>query len=200
MANRLRQKYIETIRPELKRRFGIANDMAVPRLVKISVNMGLGRAVAENNPRILEQGQKELTQLAGQLAVVTEARRAVSAFKTREGYRVGARVTLRGGRMYDFFDRLINIAMPRIRDFRGFSVKSFDGRGNYSLGIEEQTIFPEINLDRVEFTQGMDVAIVTTAKTDEQGAVLLALFGFPFRDGSVAIGGRKDDDDAAGAA
>ena len=198
MANRLHTKYREEIKPALKERFGITNDMAVPKLTKISVNMGLGRAVMENNPKILEQGHRDLTTITGQLAVVTEARKAVSQFKTREGYRVGARVTLRGERMYEFLDRLLNIAMQRIRDFRGYSIKSFDGRGNYSLGIEEQNIFPEIDADGIEFSQGMDITFVTTAKTNAEGAVLLSMFGFPFRDGDVAI--NKPDGDAAGAA
>ena len=197
MASRLKTKYLEEIKPELKKRFNIENDMAVPKLTKICLNMGLGRAVMENNPRILESGHRDMTAIAGQLAVVTEARKAVSTFKTREGYRVGSRVTLRRERMYEFLDRLINVAMPRIRDFRGYTVKSFDGRGNYSMGILEQNIFPEIDADRIEFIQGMDVNFVTTAPNDEQGQVLLALFGFPFRDGLMAM---NKDNDAAGAA
>ena len=187
---RLREQYLQTIRPALQERFGYTNHLAVPRLEKLSINMGVGRAVQENNPRLLENAHRELTQIAGQLAVITRTRMAVAAFKTREGYQVGVRVTLRGERMYEFLDRLLNVAMPRIRDFRGYSVKSFDGRGNYSLGIQEQIIFPEIDPDKVESTQGMDVAIVTTAHTDAEGEALLGLFGFPFRDGDFSVEAR----------
>ncbi len=187
---RLREQYLQTIRPALQERFGYTNHLAVPRLEKLSINMGVGRAVQENNPRLLENAHRELTQIAGQLAVITRTRMAVAAFKTREGYQVGVRVTLRGERMYEFLDRLLNVAMPRIRDFRGYSVKSFDGHGNYSLGIQEQIIFPEIDPDKVESTQGMDVAIVTTAHTDAEGEALLGLFGFPFRDGDFSVEAR----------
>jgi large subunit ribosomal protein L5 len=187
MAARLYERYRSELIPALQQDFEIKNVMAVPRLEKISINMGVGRAVSENNPKLLESAQKELTTIAGQRAVLTQARKAISNFKLREGYQIGVRVTLRGARMYEFFDRLVNVAMPRIRDFRGYSVKSFDGRGNYSLGLREQTIFPEIDPDAIGSTQGMDITIVTSAKSNEQGQALLAGLGFPFRDGKYAV-------------
>ena len=153
--------------------------------------MGVGRAVAENKPSLIESAQREMTQIVGQRAVISRTRMAVAAFKTREGYQVGVRVTLRGSRMYEFLDRLINVAMPRIRDFRGYSVKSFDGHGNYSLGVEEQIIFPEIDPDKSEDTQGMDITIVTTAKTNAEGEALLGMLNFPFRDGSFSVEARS---------
>lgn len=160
-------------------RFGYANRLAVPRLAKIVVNMGVGNA-REDKTR-LEQGQRDLAALTGQAPAVTRAKRSVAGFKIREGYPVGLKVTLRGGRMYEFLDRLVNIAIPRLRDFRGLSTRSFDGRGNYSLGIGEQLVFPEVKVDDVQVVQGMDITLCTTAQRDEEALELLRLFGMPFR-------------------
>lgn len=159
--------------------FGWKNRLSVPRLEKICLNMGVGKAI--ENPRMLEQAVRDLTTVTGQKAVVTKARRAVSAFRLRQGYQIGARVTLRGTRMYEFLDRLVNVAIPQIRDFRGMRASSFDGTGNYTFGVSEQAIFPEIEPDKVEFTLGMDITIVTTAKSDEEGRALLSALGFPFK-------------------
>ncbi len=175
---RLKQRYAEEIAPALSEEFKYANLMEVPRLTKIVVNMGVGDAT-ENKARI-EHAVRDLTQIVGQKPLVRKARRAIAGFKIREGYPVGVAVTLRGARMWEFFDRLVTIAIPRIRDFRGLSAK-LDGRGNYSFGISEQSIFPEINLDKVEHVQGMHVTFVTTAKTDQEGLALLRRLGFPFR-------------------
>ena len=177
---RLIGEYRETLAPQLMEQFGYANRLAAPRLRKICLNMGLGGAV--ENPKILDQAIEDLTTVAGQRAVPTRARMAVSTWRLRKGYKIGARVTLRGRKMYEFFDRLVNIAIPRIRDFRGMSPRSFDGRGNYSMGVEEQTVFPEVNADKMEFVLGMDITIVTSAETDEEGRALLAGLGFPFRE------------------
>ena len=174
----MRTRYREEVVPALREQFGYGNPMEVPRLSKIVVNMGLGKAV-ENKARI-EHATKELTQITGQKPTVRNAKHAIAGFKIREGYPVGVAVTLRGARMWEFFDRLVSIAIPRIRDFRGMP-KKFDGRGNYSVGIAEQSIFPEISLDRIEFVQGMHITFVTTAKTDEEGFALLQTLGFPFR-------------------
>lgn len=175
----LRQRYEEEVVPELKKRFQYKNVMQVPRLEKVVLNMGVGEAVA--NPKALDAAIGELTQIAGQKAVPTRAKKSIAAFKIRTGMAIGARVTLRGRRMYDFLDRLLNVALPRVRDFRGVSPKGFDGRGNYSLGLKEQLIFPEIDYDKVDKIRGMDVTIVTTAGTDEEGRELLRLLGMPFR-------------------
>jgi large subunit ribosomal protein L5 len=164
----------------LAERFGYGNRLAVPRLTKICLNMGVG--TARETPKKLEEAVRDLTLITGQRAAVTKARKSVSAFKLRRGYDIGCRVTLRGAKMYEFFDRLISVAIPRIRDFRGMNPSAFDGRGNYTFGITEKTIFPEVNPDAAEFAQGMDVTIVTTAKTDEEGRELLRAFGFPFRE------------------
>ncbi len=180
MRARLLQQYRETIADGLVKRFGYKNKLAAPRVEKISINMGLGKA--RENPKLLEEALNALAAITGQKAVVTKARQAISAFRLREGYQVGARVTLRGKKMYEFLDRLINAAIPRIRDFRGMNRKAFDGRGNYSLGIVEQTVFPEIEADRVENVLGMDITIVTTAKTDEESLELLKAFRFPFKE------------------
>jgi large subunit ribosomal protein L5 len=153
--------------------------MEIPRLEKITLNMGLGEAVA--NVKILDSAAEELSIVAGQKAVITKARRSIAAFKLREGMPIGVMVTLRRNRMYEFFDKLVNVALPRVRDFRGISGKAFDGRGNYALGIREQIIFPEINFDKIEKIKGLNIAIVTTAKTDEEGKELLRLLGMPFR-------------------
>jgi large subunit ribosomal protein L5 len=181
MANttRLREIYLRDVAPEMKKKFGYQNIMEIPRLEKITLNMGLGEAVT--NVKILDSAAEELSIVAGQKAVITKARRSIAAFKLREGMPIGAMVTLRRNRMYEFFDKLVNVALPRVRDFRGISGKAFDGRGNYALGIREQIIFPEINFDKIDKIKGLNIAIVTTAKTDEEGKELLRLLGMPFR-------------------
>jgi len=161
------------------KKFGYKNVMQVPRLEKIVINMGVGEA--RDNAKVLESAVKDLTEIAGQKPVITKAKKSVANFKLREGMSIGCKVTLRGERMYEFADRLINLALPRVRDFRGVSADSFDGRGNYALGIKEQIIFPEIEYDKVDKVRGMDVIFVTTAKTDEEARELLRLFGMPFR-------------------
>ncbi|MEW6743016.1 MAG: 50S ribosomal protein L5 [Planctomycetota bacterium] len=176
---RLQAKYQQEAVPELKRRFGITNPMAVPTLEKIVVNMGVGEA--KENKGILDACLADLTTLAGQKPVVTRAKSSISGFKLREGMPVGLKVTLRGARMWEFLDRLISIAIPRVKDFRGLNRKSFDGRGNYTLGLSEQIVFPEIQADKVQHVQGMDITIVTTARDDLQGEVLLECLGLPFR-------------------
>ncbi|MEO0480951.1 MAG: 50S ribosomal protein L5 [Planctomycetota bacterium] len=175
---RLLTKFREEVTPAMREKFGYKNPMEVPRLTKVTVNMGLGKAV-ENKARI-EHAQREMAAITGQKPTVRLSRQAIAGFKIREQYPVGCAVTLRGTQMWEFFDRLVSIAIPRIRDFRGMP-KKFDGRGNYSLGLAEQSIFPEISLDRVEFVQGMHINFVTTANTDEEGFELLTLLGFPFR-------------------
>ena len=186
---RLEDRYLKEVRPKLKERFGVANDLAVPRLVKIVVNMGVKGAV-ENKARI-DTAARELAMITGQQPTVRRAKTSISSFKLREGMPIGCAVTLRGRRMWEFADRLISIVLPRIRDFRGVKDK-LDGRGNYSLGLSEQTVFPEIELDKVEFTQGMDITFVTTAKNDEQGHFLLKELGMPFQTKEAgAEAGRK---------
>lgn len=177
--SRLQEFYRETVAGQLKEKFGYANIMQVPRLRKITINMGLGEAVADK--KVIEKAVGDLAQIAGQKPIVTTARKSVASFKIRDGYPIGAKVTLRRERMYEFLDRLVNIALPRVRDFRGVSPKSFDGQGNYSLGVREQIIFPEINYDQVDAIRGMDIAITTSARNDEEGKALLEAFGFPFR-------------------
>jgi large subunit ribosomal protein L5 len=181
MANmtRLKEIYLRDVVPELKKKFGYQNIMEVPRLDKITLNMGLGEAV--QNVKILDSATEELSLVAGQKAVITKARRSIATFKLREGMPIGVMVTLRRDRMYEFLDKLVNIALPRVRDFRGISGKAFDGRGNYAVGIREQIIFPEINFDKIDKIKGLNIAIVTTAKTDEEGKELLRLLGMPFR-------------------
>jgi large subunit ribosomal protein L5 len=181
MANmtRLKEIYLREVVPELKKKFGYQNIMEVPRLDKITLNMGLGEAV--QNVKILDSATEELSLVAGQKAVITKARRSIATFKLREGMPIGVMVTLRRDRMYEFLDKLVNIALPRVRDFRGISGKAFDGRGNYAVGIREQIIFPEINFDKIDKIKGLNIAIVTTAKTDEEGKELLRLLGMPFR-------------------
>jgi len=176
---RLLDAYREKIVPELKTKFGYTNTLAVPRLEKVVVNMGVGKAT-ENKKR-LEDAVKDLAAITGQKPLVTRARKSVSAFKLRQGNEIGCKVTLRGKRMYEFLDRLISLAMPRIRDFRGFSPDSFDQSGNYTLGLSEQSVFPEINIDKVEFVQGMDITIVITGGSAEASRELLRMMGFPFR-------------------
>jgi large subunit ribosomal protein L5 len=176
---RLQQIYREKVVPELMKSLGVTNPMQVPKITKISVNMGVGEAVADK--KAMDGALSDLTALTGQKPVVTKSRKAIAAFKLRAGVPVGARVTLRGARMYEFLDRLINVAMPRIRDFRGVSARSFDGRGNYTFGVKEQIIFPEIAYDQVDAIRGMDITITTTARDDREGRALLESFNFPFR-------------------
>ncbi len=179
MAARLKQLYTKTVVPALTKEFGYKNVMAVPKLAKISVNVGLGEAT--QNAKLMDGAVTELGQIAGQKPVVTKARKSIAAFKLREGMSIGCMVTLRGDRMYEFFDRQVNVALPRVRDFRGVSSKSFDGRGNYTLGIREQLIFPEIDYAKVEKTKGMNISITTSARTDAEGMALLKQLGMPFR-------------------
>lgn len=175
---RLKDLYKKELVPALMEKFQYKNMMEVPKLEKIVINMGVGDA--KENPKFLESAVNDLSIITGQRPVVTQAKKSVSNFKVREGMKIGAKVTLRGDRMYEFADRLLNVALPRVRDFRGVSARSFDGRGNYSLGIHEQLIFPEINYDKVEKVRGMDIVFVTTAKTDEEGREFLTLLGMPF--------------------
>ncbi len=182
---RLKKLYQEVIIPEMMKKFGYKSVMQVPRLVKIVVNMGVGQATQD--PKLLEMAMKELAKITGQQPVIRRARKSISNFKLRAGMAIGCKVTLRRERMYEFLDRLINAAIPRIRDFRGLSDKSFDGRGNYTLGIKEHIIFPEINVDEVERIFGMDITIVTTARTDEEAYELLKLFGMPFVKREVVV-------------
>jgi large subunit ribosomal protein L5 len=177
---RLKDQYREEIAPALKERFGIENPMRVPRLEKIVVNMGVGEAA--QNSRALDGAMEDLAKITGQKPQMRRARKSIAGFKIREGMPVGARVTLRGERMWEFLDRLISVALPRVRDFRGISPNSFDGRGNFALGLREQLIFPEISYDSIDTTRGLDVAVVTTAETDEEARELLRLLGMPFRD------------------
>lgn len=179
MISRLRERYRKEIAPALMRELGRSNAMAVPRLEKIVLNMGLGEAT--QNPKILDSAVEELTAISGQKPVVTRAKKAIANFKLREGVPIGAMVTMRGERMYEFFDRLVNAALPRVRDFKGVPDRAFDGRGNYSLGLREQVIFPEINLDKVDKIKGLTVVICTTARTDAEGKALLRALGMPFR-------------------
>jgi large subunit ribosomal protein L5 len=176
---RLKDKYNNDIAPALAKEFDIKNKMAIPKLEKITINMGMGEAIS--NSKILDSAIDELKTITGQQPVVTKAKKSIAAFKLREGMRIGTMVTLRGDRMYEFLDRLISVALPRVRDFRGISPKSFDGRGNYTLGIKEQLIFPEIDFNSVDKTRGMNISIVTTANNDEEGRSLLKLMGMPFR-------------------
>jgi len=176
---RLRQQFRDTIRPALKEEFGYTNDMQIPRLEKIVVNIGCG-AEAVKDSKKAKSAQDDLTLIAGQKAVVTKAKKSIAGFRLREGMAVGAKVTLRGDRMYDFLDRLITVAMPRVRDFRGVSGKSFDGRGNFALGIREHIVFPEIDYDKVDEVWGLDIAISTTARTDAEAKALLKHFNMPF--------------------
>ena len=178
MATRIKEKYLAEAVPALQQKFGYKNVMEIPRLEKVIINMGLGDC--KDNAKALESAVAELTQIAGQKPLVTKAKKSVANFKLRQGMNVGAKVTLRGARMEEFMDKLVNIALPRVRDFRGVSTKAFDGRGNYALGIKEQLIFPEIDYDKVEKIRGMERIVVTTAKTDEEAKELLRLLGMPF--------------------
>jgi large subunit ribosomal protein L5 len=176
---RLQQIYREKVVPQLKKDLGLENVMQVPRITKIVVNMGVGEAVADR--KVMDAAVADLTKITGQKPLVCKSRKAIASFKLRQGLPVGCKVTLRGARMYEFLDRLINIAMPRIRDFRGVSPRAFDGRGNYSLGVKEQIIFPEVQYDQIDQLRGMDITITTTATDNKQGRALLEAFNFPFR-------------------
>jgi len=178
---RLKQKYNETVKSELQSTLGLANVMQVPKLDKIVINMGVGKATQQ--PSLLEAAVADLTAIAGQKPIVTKAAKSIAGFKLREGQSIGTKVTLRGDRMWEFLDRLIAVAIPRIRDFRGLPAHSWDGRGNYTFGLNDQSVFTEINVDRIDATRGMDITIVTTATTNEAGKALLDAFGFPFRTG-----------------
>ena len=179
MTTRLETIYKDTVVPKLMEQFGYENIMQVPRITKITLNMGVGEAVG--NKKILENAVADMTKIAGQKPITTNARVSVASFKIRDGWPIGCKVTLRRAKMFEFLDRLINISLPRVRDFRGVSGRSFDGRGNYNMGIKEQIIFPEIDFDAVDAMRGMDIAITTTAKTDEEAKALLQAFNFPFR-------------------
>jgi len=179
MAARLKQLYLKTVVPALTKEFGYKNTMAVPKLEKISLNIGMGEAT--QNAKLLDGALNELTQIAGQRPVITKARKSIATYKLRDGQAIGCNVTLRKARMYEFLDRLINIALPRVRDFRGLNPKSFDGRGNYTIGIKEHIIFPEIDYDKAAEIWGMDITVCTTARTDEEARALLTAFNFQFR-------------------
>jgi large subunit ribosomal protein L5 len=181
---RLKARYNNTIKAQLAKDLGIENEMQIPKLDKIVINMGVGRATQQ--PSLLEKAVDELTLISGQKPVVTKAQTSIAGFKLREGQAIGTKVTLRGDRMWEFFDRLRSVAIPRIRDFRGLPAHSWDGRGNYTFGLNDQTVFPEINVDTVDHQRGMDITIVTTAITNEGGAALLGAFGFPFKKGADA--------------
>jgi large subunit ribosomal protein L5 len=176
---RLKDFYSETVAKQLKEQFGYKNDMEIPRITKITLNMGVGEAIADR--KVMEHAVEDMTKIAGQKPIVIKARKSVAGFKLREGWPVGCKVTLRRNMMYEFLDRLISVAIPRIRDFRGMNPKAFDGRGNYNRGVKEQIIFPEIDYDKIDTLRGMDITFTTTAKTDEEGRALLAAFNFPFR-------------------
>ncbi len=178
MASRLNEKYRKDVVPVLKKEFGIDNPMAVPKIEKVVLNMGVGEAIT--NVKIVEAAAEELTKIAGQRAVITRARKSIATFKLREGMPIGCRVTLRGERMYEFLDRLLNIALPRVRDFRGVPTRAFDGRGNYTLGIRDHLVFPEIDPGKVDKSKGLNVTIVTTAGSDDRARVLLRELGMPF--------------------
>ncbi len=177
--SRLQEFYRDQVIPQLKERLGYANEMQLPRIEKITLNMGVGEALADR--KVIDNAIGDMTKIAGQKPLMTLARKSVAAFKLREGSPVGCKVTLRRERMYEFLDRLINVAIPRVRDFRGLSAKAFDGRGNYSLGVKEQIIFPEIDYDKIDVIRGLDITITTSAKNDEEGRALLQAFNFPFR-------------------
>ena len=177
---RLLDRYTKEIQPDLAKKFGRANVLSLPRLSKICINMGVGKALQDKNR--MTEATDQLTLIAGQKAQVTQAKTSISTFRLRQGYDIGCRVTIRGKRMYEFLDRLLNIALPRIRDFRGLNPKSFDGNGNYSMGLSEQMVFPEVDPDNVHFTQGMDITICTSVRSDEEARELLRAFGMPFRE------------------
>jgi len=176
---RMQEFYKQSVMPDLQQQFGYKSVMEVPRITKITLNMGVGEAVGDK--KILEHAVGDMTKIAGQKPVVTKARKAIAGFKIREGYPIGCMVTLRGSRMYEFLDRLVTVALPRVRDFRGISGKGFDGRGNYNVGVKEQIIFPEIEYDKIDALRGMNISITTTAKTDAEAKALLTAFKFPFK-------------------
>jgi len=176
---RLQEHYRKTVVPKLSEKFGYKNPMQVPRITKITLNMGVGETTADK--KVIENAVADMTKIAGQKPVITKAKKSISTFKIRDGYPVGCKVTLRRGQMYEFLDRLISISLPRVRDFRGVSGRSFDGRGNYSMGVKEQIIFPEIEYDKIDALRGMDITITTTARTNEEARALLEAFSFPFR-------------------
>ena len=178
MSSRLKETYLNEIVPAMEKKFGYTNTMQVPKLSKIVVNMGVGEA--KDNAKLLESAMKDMEIITGQKPVMTTAKKSIANFKIREGMKIGCKVTLRGDRMYEFLDRLVNLSLPRVRDFRGVNPNAFDGRGNYALGIREQLIFPEIEYDKIDKTRGMDIIIVTTANTDEEARELLTLFNMPF--------------------
>lgn len=177
--SRLKALYKETVAPQIQEQLGLKNVMEIPRITKITLNMGLGEAIGDKKQ--IENAVADMEAIAGQKVIVTNARKSVAAFKVREGWPIGCKVTLRGDRMWEFFDRLVDISIPRIRDFRGLNSKSFDGRGNYSMGVKEQIIFPEIDYDKVDKLRGMDITITTTARTNDEGRALLTALGFPFK-------------------
>ncbi|MDO4222515.1 MAG: 50S ribosomal protein L5 [Acinetobacter sp.] len=176
---RLRTRYNEELKAKLKEELGLANVMEIPRITKITLNMGVGAAATDK--KLLDGAVSDMQLIAGQKPVVTLARKSIAGFKIRDGWPIGCKVTLRGDQMYEFLDRLISIAIPRIRDFRGFSSKSFDGRGNYSMGLKEQIVFPEIDFDKIDRIRGLDITVTTTARNDDEGRALLRAFGFPFK-------------------
>lgn len=176
---RLFDYYKTTVAPELSKKFGYKSNMEIPRITKITLNMGVGEAVADK--KVLENAVADMTKIAGQKPVVTKSRKSIAGFKIRTGYPIGCMVTLRGPRMFEFLDRLVTVALPRVRDFRGISAKGFDGRGNYNMGVKEQIIFPEIEYDKIDALRGMNISVTTTAKTDEEARALLAAFKFPFK-------------------
>ena len=176
---RLLDFYKETVVPELTKKFGYKSNMEVPRITKITLNMGVGEAVADK--KVLEHAVGDMTKIAGQKPVVTKSRKSIAGFKIRDGYPIGCMVTLRGPRMFEFLDRLVTVALPRVRDFRGISGKGFDGRGNYNMGVKEQIIFPEIEYDKIDVLRGMNISVTTTAKTDAEARALLSAFKFPFK-------------------
>jgi|JI10StandDraft_1071094.scaffolds.fasta_scaffold214767_4 large subunit ribosomal protein L5 len=184
VAPRLKQKYQDEVRAALKAELGLSNPMQVPKIEKIVINMGVGRATQQ--PSLLEGAVADLAKISGQKPIITKAKDSIAAFKLREGQSIGTKVTLRGDRMWEFLDRLISVAIPRMRDFRGLPAHSWDGRGNYTFGLNDQTVFPEIDYDKIDSTRGMDITIVTTAVTNEQGKALLDAFGFPFKRGEDA--------------
>jgi large subunit ribosomal protein L5 len=177
---RMKEKYVKEIRPVLQEKFGYKNVMEIPKLEKVVINMGLGEAI--QNPKAMDAAVSDLTAIAGQKPIITRAKKSIAAFKVRTGMPIGCKVTLRGDRMYEFVDKLISVALPRVRDFKGVSAKAFDGRGNYTLGLKEQLIFPEIEYDKIDRLRGMEIGFVTSAKTDEECRELLRLMGMPFRE------------------
>lgn len=183
-APRLKQKYLDEVRPALREQLGVDNVMQIPAFEKIVINMGVGRATQQ--PSALENAVADLTRIAGQKPIITVAKKSIAGFKLREGQAIGTKVTLRGDRMWEFFDRLLAVAIPRIRDFRGLPANAFDGRGNYTFGLNDQTVFPEIEYDKIDSTRGMDITFVTTATDDASGKALLQAFGFPFKTGAEA--------------